>query len=266
MKALYTLLFVVFIQTCLNSSEDIYISIPEDNRLTKLDCQSDKYYGFAFLATTSGFREGSYFRFFSDAPGYFLFDCDVPESNGKLQTISCWGIAEIFPLLNTTNVVFLPNDLRLENIKIEGWQYLRKDLLFEFCSPLKPTNTFIIKGPFTTSCDNIGNNIISTSGEFLRNLEEKNFFLRSTRSTDEDYITYTFEPILLVDGKLAKAICYIYVFNFEDEEDEQLHCLVDGKESGQFFDTVATSNIKDGPNQKVVRMLPSKPFHLKDCE
>ena len=139
----------------------------------------------------------------------------------------------------------------------------KKDLLFDFCSPLKPTNTFIIKEPFTTSCDNIGNNIISTSWEFLRNLEDKNFFLAST---DEDYITYTFEPILLVDGKLARAYCNIYVFNFEDEDDEQLYCLVDGKDTGAFFDTVAVSNIIDGQNQRVVRILPSKPFHLQDCE
>ena len=126
MKGLYTLLFIIFIQTCLNSSEDVYISIPEDNLLTKIDCQSDKYYGFAFLAKTSGLGDGSFIRFFCDAPGYNVFDCDIPKSNGKLQTISCWGNAEIFPLLNTSNVVFLPNDLSLDNIKIEGWQYLKK--------------------------------------------------------------------------------------------------------------------------------------------
>ena len=264
MKGLYTVLFVIFIQTCLNSSEDGYVlSIPEDNQLTVVDCHQGKYYGFAFLATTSGFGDGSSFTFYCDAPGYNQFDCDVPESkDGKLQTISCWAKAEIFPLLDRSNVVVLPRSLSYPNIQIEGWENLKKELLFDFCSPLIPSHTFIIYEPFTAQCDLNNNNIISTYGSFISNLEYKRFLLTST---EDDYISYTFEPYLIVDGKLAKAYCTITVLLFEDEDDEELQCVLYGESSGIFFNTVAVSNVMDGPNQRVIGIKSSKPFYLKQC-
>lgn len=262
MKGLYTLLLVILIHTCLSSSDGFVISIPEDNQLTEVGCLENKHYGFGFLAETSGFGDGSSFTFYCDAPGYNSFDCDVPESkDGKLQTISCWARAEIFPLLDRTNVVFLPKTLSFSNIEIEGWENLRKQLLFDFCSPLYPTHTFIINQPFTTFCDINNNNIISTTGSLISNLDYKRFLLTST---EDDYITYTFEPYLIVDGQLAKAYCNINVFIFGDEE-EKLECALSGENSAIFFDTVAVSNIMDAQNQRVIRIKSSPPLYLKQC-
>ena len=64
---------------------------------------------------------------------------------------------------------------------------------------------------------------------------------------------------------MAKAICNIYVFNFEDEDDEELQCVLYGESSGIFFNTVAVSNIMEGPNQRVIGIKSSKPFYLKQC-
>lgn len=259
MKGLYTLLFLIFIQNCLSSSDDFVISIPVENQLTEAGCLEGKHYGFAFLASTSGFGDGSSFTFYCDAPGYNKFECDVPESkDGKLQTISCWAKSEIFPLLDESNIVYLPLTLSFSNILIEGWENLRKELFFDFCSPLFPTHTFIINRAFATSCDLSGNNIISTTGSLISDLDFRRL------STEDEYITYTFEPYLMVDGKIAKAYCNINVFTFGDEED-QLQCVVDGQNSAIFFNTVVASNIMIGLSQRVIRIQSSKPFYLQQC-
>lgn len=263
MKALYTLLFVIFIQACLNSSDPYVISIDDQNQLTIVDC-TDQQYGFAFLAQTSGFTGEATLRFYLDSPYYNLFTCTVPPSKeGEYSTIECYADSNIFPIFEDTTLP-LPDDPKVSGVSFEGWNLLKiKPLTFTKCTQLTPTSTFNSKEEFTLDCDNSGNNVISTTGSFSTSFKDKKIFLTST---DEDYTTYSFKPYLLVDGKIAQALCYIYVLNGENGGDDQLSCHVNGQKNGIFFDTAATLELVEGSEAEVVRMKPSQPFSLKVCK
>lgn len=265
MKATFSLLFVIFIQACLNSPDNYVITIDENNQLTGLNCREGSY-GFAFNALTTGFGDGSSFSFYCDSPYYTYFDCQVPESKqGEYQTISCWAPANIFPLLDEENTVLLPqNAPSLSSISIEGWDKLVKTLNLQKCTQLEPTNTYTSNAQFTNACDNNSpNNVISTTGTFSSNLQGQKIFLTST---DEEYTTYRFEPYLIVDNKIAKAICDIYVPVASNSGEEELRCLVDGQKSGVFFETAAEFKLLEGTTQGVVRLKPTKPFNLQYCK
>ena len=261
MKALYTLLFVIFIQACLNSSDSV-ISIDEYNQLTIVNCDKEQY-GFAFLAKTS-LTGGATFYFYLDSPYYNLFKCTVPPSkDGEYCTIECYVDSNIFPIFEETTLP-LPDDPKVAGFSFEGWDLLKvQPLTFSKCTQLTPTSTFNSKEEFSLDCDNSGNNVISTTGSFSTSFKDKKIFLTST---DEDYTTYSFKPYLLVDGKVDQALCYIYVFNDENGGDYQLSCHFNGKKNGIFFDTAATLELVEGSEAQVVRMKPSKPFSLKVCK
>lgn len=263
MKGLYSLLFIILIQACLNSSEDGYvITIDDQNQLTIVDCTNQKY-GFAFAATTSGFTGETTLSFYLDAPKYNLFECTVPATKEGYQTIECYTDSNIFPLFDQTSLT-LPETLNIPGVTVEGWNLLTKTpLVFAKCTQLEPTNTFNTKEQFAVECDTSGNNLISVTGSFSDSLADKKIFLTST---DEDYTTYSFEPHLIVDGKIAKAYCEIYALNTANGGDDQLKCLVNGKENGIFFDTAAVLNLVEGTDQGVVRMQPTQAFTLKYCK
>ena len=261
MKAIFALLFVIFIQACLNSSDENVISIDENNILGETGCDSN-YYGFAFNAKVTAYGK---FSFYCDAPYYNQFDCEInePKEGQKYTTISCWANGEIFPLLDEQNIVHLPEKTpSVSPFTIEGWDNLRKELTLPFCSKLTPTNTFAPNSQFTNACDNNGNNVIATKGSFSSNLQGKEIFLTST---DEDTI-YRFEPYLFVDNKLAKAVCDIYVSNAENSSDEELKCYVNGQKSGVFFETAAELASLDSSTKGVIRLKATEPFSLQYCK
>lgn len=263
MKGLYSLLFVILIQACLNSSDDGYIiTIDDQNQLTLIDCTSQQY-GFAFLATTSGFIGETTITFYLDSPYYNRFVCTVPKTEEGYQTIECYADSNIFPLFEQTSLP-LPETLNIPDVTVEGWNLLTKSPLnFAKCVQLEPTNTFNTKEQFTNECDSSGNNVISVTGSFSDNIADKKIFLTST---DEDSTTYSFEPYLIVDGKIAKAYCEIKVLNTANGGDDKLTCLVNGKENGLFFDTVAALKLVEGTDQGAVRMKPTYSFNLQYCK
>lgn len=262
MKGLFTLLFVILIQTCLNSG-DTAIIIPKENNLKEEGCTQDKKnYGFSFFATTSGFGQGSTFSFYCEDTNYNYFTCEVPQTEeGKEQKISCWAYTDTFPLLDTTNVVTLPKTLSYKEISIKGWENLRRELTFGFCSLLEPTSEFKPSEVISTTCTKDLNNEVTITGSFTGNLEGKKIFLTST----EDYTTYYFEPPLLVDNKIAKAICNIYAFSQNSGEGDQLKCIIDGKDYAQFFDIAQALQLVENSGDEVVRIRKGEPFKLKDC-
>lgn len=265
MKATFSLLFVIFIQACLNSSDDYVITIDDQNQLEVVGCEKG-HYGFGFLAKTSGFGEGSSFSFYCDSPYYNNFECDIPASKeGEYQTISCWANAGIFPLLEVENKVTLPEEApSISPLSIEGWQHLKKELKFEKCTQLEPTNTYTSNAPVTNACHNSSPfNVISTTGSFLSNLQGQKIFLTST---DEEYTTYRFKPYLIVDNKIDKATCDIYVPVASNGGDEELSCLVDGQKSGAFFETAAEFKLLEGTTQGVVRLKLTQTFNLQNCK
>lgn len=263
MKGLYTLLFVILIQTCLNASESV-INIPEDSRLEVAGCTADsKNYGFGFEAYTSGFGKDSKLYFYCSDSNYNYFECDIPESKeGEKQTISCWSDTSIFPLLDQQNKVILPESLSFPDFKIEGWENLKRELTFGFCSQVIPTNTFTVNGDFSLSCDNSHNNVVSTTGLFEDNLQDKKVFLTSS---EEESTTYYFEPPLVVDSNIARANCKVFVYN-QNASTDKLECVIDGKEVAKFFDTAVPLKILEGTEELIIRMKPSNAFKLQLCD
>lgn len=263
MKGLYILLFFIFIQTCLNSS-DLAIIIPEESGFGQIDCTQNSYYGFYFLAEVSGFKAESHLSFFCEAPYYINFNCTIPPENedGQVQYVYCYGLPQIFPLLDDSNVVKLPQNLKFNKVDLVGWEYVAKnELNFGFCSPLVPTNTFISTKAFTATCDKDDNNVLSTTGTFEDNASKTKIFLTSTDET-----VYSFKPYLIVDGELAYALCKIYLNNEENGGDDKLECTVDGKENGVFFDSASALELVEGSSQGVVRLKAKQAFNLKVCK
>ena len=258
MKAIFALVFVFLIQVCLNSS-DKSINIPENNGLAEQECNQN-HWGFGFYAVTSGLADGFEFSINLGAPRYSTIDCSitVPEEEGSLSAFSCWANGEIYPLLDKVNDVALPETFSYPGIEIVGWNYLRKQLQFGFCSKLIPTSTFISNKPFTNNgCDGNDNNVLTTTGSFSSSLQGQKTFLTSTEET------YQFEPVLKVDVELAKAYCELYVANGGDDE---LKCVVNGKKTGVFFDTAATLKVLEGTDPEVIRLKLNEEFNFKTCK
>jgi hypothetical protein len=151
------------------------------------------------------------------------------------QYIPCAVDITIFPL----KPISFPAQYRRYNqneaFTVTGWEVIaNKTVLDQFCYPsylysfVPSANT-----QHEIVCDTAGNNQVTIYGKFDRSQTQ------NVRRLSTDALA--FEPILIVDGSLAKAKCSIQQ-TAENSSEDAMICVMYGEKYCEFFPTTAIEN------------------------
>lgn len=189
------------------------------------------YYGFYFDALVSGFNKADriYFKFVS--PNYVTVFCNVPSESNEEQRVNCYVNVDEFPIFQE-QLVTLPENLQsYKDVSIEDWnKYFGQNLKMNVAKCSRTvTYSFTLNNVFNMSCDNDGQNILSSAGKF-QTLPNS---LHSSVS-----ITYKFKPFIYSDDAITHADCYIVHFPDENaSEEDEIKCAIIGSSKALFFQT-----------------------------
>ena len=193
-------------------------------------------YSFYLLVATTGFNEKDkkyYWKILLDNK-FTYANCEIYGGYAE-QKIGCAVDITIFPLKAISfPAQYRPYDQN-EAFTVTGWDVLaNKPVLAEPCYP-SYLYSFVPseKTQHEIVCDNVGNNQVTIYGKFDSSKTQ------NVRRLSTDALA--FEPMLIVDGSLAKAKCSIQQTTQNSSEDAMI-CVMYGEKYCEFFPTTAIEN------------------------
>ena len=264
MKSFISLFLIAFfIQNILAATDfDVTIKgiVPADDPKYKdsigcFNTAKQPLYSFYLNVTTSGFevkdKEYEWKVLLDDK---FTYANCVIYGGHPEQNIPCAVDITIFPLKAMSfPAQYRPYDQN-EAFTVTGWDVLaNKPVLDQPCYP-SYLYSFVPseKTQHEIVCDNAGNNQVTIYGKFDRSQTQ------NVRRLSTDALA--FEPILIVDGSLAKAKCSIQQ-TAENSSEDAMICVMYGEKYCEFFPTTAIENTE---NVRVV-VEASKQLGLIKC-
>ena len=236
---IYSLLFLFcLVQIIFSKSEDYYIE--PIGELQAIDCfpneeNSIYYYGFTFLALTSGFPKDESFYIFLDDPKHSFAQCNVNAVTAELeQQIYCYVIANHFPLFDIKSIV-VPNVIKLgeenKHIQIENWKGGEVPIPSACYMPYTYEYTQNQNEIFTVT-DNSDETqedtkVLTAYGSF------QSFSFSNNKLTSSEY---TIRPPVIVDDDFTNIDCTISPANGGED---LIECTVKGQKRVVFFPTMA---------------------------
>ena len=193
-------------------------------------------YSFYLLVATTGFNEkDKKYEWKILLDNKFTYaNCEIYGGYAE-QKIGCAVDINTFPLKAMSfPAQYRPYDQN-EAFTVTGWDVLaNKPVLDQPCYP-SYLYSFVPseKTQHEIVCDTAGNNQVTIYGKFDRS-KTQNVRRLSTEAL-------AFEPILIVDGSLAKAKCSIQQTEENSSEDTMI-CVMFGEKYCEFFPTTAIEN------------------------
>ena len=193
-------------------------------------------YSFYLLVATTGFNEkDKKYEWKMLLDNKFTYANCVIYGGYDEQKIGCAVDITIFPLKAMSfPAQYRPYDQN-EAFTVTGWDVLaNKPVLDQPCYP-SYLYSFVPseKTQHEIVCDTAGNNQVTIYGKFDRS-KTQNVRRLSTEAL-------AFEPILIVDGSLAKAKCSIQQ-PAENSSEDTMICVMFGEKYCEFFPTTAIEN------------------------
>jgi hypothetical protein len=247
MKSFLSLLLIAFfIQNALASGDfDVTINgiVPAEGDYAQyigcFNTAQQPYYTFYLDVATTGFTEKEYeWKVLLDDK--FTYANCVIYGGYETQKIPCTVNILLYPL----KPIKFPTDYRSFNqneaFTVTGWGNIaNKPVLDKECYPsylysfTPSSNT-----QHETVCDSVGNNQVTIYGAY----EKKQTPSQNVRRLSTDGIE--FEPLLIVDGTLSKAICSIKE-TAENSSEDTMVCVINGKKYFEFFPTTAVEKVEN---------------------
>jgi hypothetical protein len=248
MKPILSLFLIAFlIQNILASGDfdiKIYGIVPADDQIygKLIGCfntAQTPMYSFYLDVATTGFTEKKYeWKLLLDDK-FTYANCEI-YGNYETQQIACAVNILLYPL----NAISFPTEYKPYNqneaFTVTGWENIAsKPILDKPCYPsylysfVPSANT-----QHETVCDSAGNNQVTIYGAF----EKTQTPSQNVRRLSTDGIE--FEPILIVDGTLGKAVCSIKE-TAENSSEDAMVCVINGKKYFEFFPTTAVEKVEN---------------------
>ena len=233
MKSIFSLFLLILFAQNILASTDYDVTIIGLGQTIYDGCKNfDQYpyFGFSLNVYAFGFTQVTEWKIRVGQFAYAL--CEIYPKEEQ-QTITCAIDINLFPVKKVKfPAVYSHYDQRY-SWTVTGWEILaNKEIFSDYCYPTY-LYSFIpnLKTQHFTECDYDGNNRVTIYGKF-DTAQYKNLRRLSTDS-------FEFSPILIVDGFLAKANCFISPDYIENSSEVPMVCIMNGKKYFQFFSTIA---------------------------
>lgn len=249
MKSILSLFFIAFfIQNTLASSDfDVTINgiVPAEGDYEKyigcFNTATSPYYSFYLDVATSGFNEkDKEYEWKVLLDDKFTYANCVIYGGYETQKIACAVNILLYPLKG----IKFPTDYRPYNqneaFTVTGWGTIANKVILEKACYPSYLYSFVPSAntQHETVCDSAGNNQVTIYGAF----EKTQTPSQNVRRLSTDGIE--FEPILIVDGTLGKAVCSIKE-TAENSSEDAMVCVINGKKYFEFFPTTAVEKVEN---------------------